>query len=48
MNERVADFKQRENHRISMRIEREVLNSIDLIITASMMQSGDESVRVCL
>ena len=36
----------RENQRMSMRIDLEVLNSVDLIITTSIMQSGDESVIV--
>ena len=31
-----------------MRIDLEVLNSFDLIITTSMMQSVDESVSVCV
>ena len=36
----------REKQRISMRTNLEVLNSCDLIITTSIMQSGDESVIV--
>ena len=32
--------------RISMRIDLEVLNSVDLIITTSITQSGDERVSV--
>ena len=39
---------QSENQRISMRIDLEVLNSFDLIIKTSTMQSVDESVSVCL
>ena len=35
-----------ENQRISMRIDLEVLNSVDHIITTSIMQSADESVSV--
>ena len=35
---------QRENQRMSMRIDLEVLNSVDHNITKSIMQSGNESV----
>ena len=37
--------KERENQRISMRIDLEVLNSIGHIMTISIMQSGDDGVR---
>ena len=37
--------KQRENQRISMRIDLEVLSSVGHIITTSIMQSGDGGVR---
>ena len=37
---------QRENQRISMRTSLEVLNSVDLIVKASIMQSAGESVSV--
>ena len=37
-----------ENQRISMRIDLEVLNSVDFIITTSIMQSGDECDCECV
>ena len=38
----MRDMRERENQRMSMRIDLEVLSSVDLIITTSMMQSLDE------
>ena len=43
-----SQFCVKENQRISTRTDLEVLNSVDLIITTSIMQSGDESDCECV